>query len=244
MSTAVGQIITHVITIRDNSNVSITDLLEDDFSTLEAYLVTTPATTAIVTLDEIDDGQYALSFVPSASGPWALHYVYNDTPVFREDTLVYEVESTAEIVVITGGGIWTYTGDLTDPTQEVRFNIQDVDGDHPLFTDTEIAYALGAANGRVRRASASLVERLMVRYAQMADTTELDLSVRASQLYEHYRELYLKLTSPFSGENGAVPYAGGISYSDIAGNRANTDRVRSIFDSTSIVNRRDWGGIR
>lgn len=244
MPTAVGQTITNVITIRDEVNDSVLGLLEDDFATLEAYLVSSPATTELVVIDEIDDGQYALSFAPSEAGIWALHYVYDVDPVFIEDTTTYDVASASEIVIVTAGGTWTYTGDLTDPNQEVRFLIQDTDGDHPLFVDTDIAYALGAASGSVRRAAASLVERLMARYAAMADTTELDLSVRASQLYDHYKDLLGTLNNSFSGIGAPVPYAGGISYADIAANEANRDRVRSTFDKRMIWSRRDWGGIQ
>ena len=239
---AVGQTITKVITLRDTLNAPILGLLEDDFATLEAYLVSDSATTALVVIDEIDGGQYALSFEPDEPGTWALHYVYDETPVFLEDTSTYDVTQTAPIVIITSGGTWTYTGDLTDPAQEVRFLIQDTAGDNPLFTDTEVAYALGAAGGATRRAAAALVERLMARYAAMADTTELDLSVRASQLYEHYKDLLVSLNNPFSGPNSVRPYAGGISVTDIAANEANTDRVVSVFRRFPFI--QDRGGIR
>lgn len=244
MTYAIGQTVTAVVSIRDNSNVPIIDLLEDDFVTLEAFLVTMAATTVPVVLEElITDGQYTFSFIPTTSGPWALHYVYDETPVFHEDTIVYEVVDAAEIVVVTAGGTWTYEGNLTDPAQEVRFLIQDTDGDHPMFTDAEVNYALGAAGGVTRRAASSLVERLMARYAGMADTTELDLSVRASQLYEHAKDLLATLNNTFSGLDVVVPYAGGISHADILTNQQNTDRRSGIFDRTSPFRLRDWGGI-
>lgn len=243
MTYAIGQTVTAVISIRDDVNDAVLGLLEDDFATLEAYLVTTPATTAVVTIDELDEGQYTLSFVASTFGPWALHYVYDDTPVFIEDTEVYEVISGAEIVVVTAGGTWTYAGDLTDPAQEVRFLIQDTNGDFPLFTDAEVNYALGASGGNARRAAASLVERLMARYAGMADTTELDLSVRASQLYEHAKDLLASLNNTFSGVGDVMPYAGGISRQDVLTNEQNTDRRRGVFDRTNPFRSTDWGGV-
>lgn len=238
MAYAIGQMITDVITLRDLDSVAITGLEEDDFAVFEAYLVSTPASTELVALNEIDGGQYSIEFTPGVAGPWAFHYVYDVNPVFREDTRVYMVEPSATITVVSAGGTWTYEGDLTDPLQEVRFLIQDTDGSHPLFTDNEVSYALGAATNNVRRAAISLVERLLVRYSQMADTTELDLSVRASQLYENARTLLLQLKS---GGGAAVPYAGGISVNDIQVNLANTDRVVSTFDR----NRRwpEYGGI-
>lgn len=244
MPTAIGQPHTKVITIRDELNVPILGLLEDDFIVLEAYRISSPGTVALVILDEIDGGQYALSCTPTEAGSWAIHYVYDVSPVFREETEVFQVDTTAEIVVITSGGTWTYAGDLTDPSQEVRFLIQDTDGSNPLFVDTEISYALGFAGGSPRGAAVSLVQQLMMRYAAMADTTELDLSVRASQLYDHYKDLLATLTGSLFKGSSVVPYAGGISHGDIRSNQADRDRVAGIFERLPMFSRSDWGGIR
>lgn len=244
MTYAVGQTVVDVITLRDDSNVAITGLLEDDFAVLEAYLATASEEVDLVGLEEIDDGQYTVSFEPSTHGPWALHYVYEGHGVFRENTKVYAIAPTSEIVVVTAGGTWTYSGDLTDPIQEVRFLIQDTDGDYPLFTDTEVSYALGAANGATRRASIVLVERLLARFAGMADTTELDLSIRASQLYDHYKDLLATLRNSFGGSGSIVPYAGGISISDIRGNLSNLDRNTGVFDKRWPYRFHEYGRVR
>ena len=244
MSIIVGQTITDVITIRDPDHIGITGLDAIDFDTLEAFSVTTPATTVDVDLEELNDGQYVPSFAATIFGKWALHYVYIDLPTFQEDTLLYDVVSSAEVTVVTSGGTWTYDGDLTIPANEVRFLIQDTDGSNPLFVDTEIAYALGSMGNHTRKAAASLVERLMARYAGMADTTELDLSVRASQLYDHAKDLLASLNNPFSGVLDVKPYAGGISQADMMTNTQNTDRTPGIFDKGPWIGRNDWGGIR
>jgi hypothetical protein len=230
MTYVIGQTVQKIITIKDDSNVAILGLTFDDFLTLEAFSMNSFATTADVDVEEIDDGQYLLSFDPSTFGNWALHYVYSDLPTFREETFDFPIGSTAEIVVTTSGGTWTYAGDLTDPLQEIRFLIQDTDGDSPMFTDTEVAFAYGTSSSNTRRAAAYLVERLMARYAGMADTTELDLSVRASQLYDHAKDLLASLNNPFSGNVKVKPYAGGISESDILVGESNRDRVVGTFD--------------
>lgn len=244
MSTVVGQTITDVITIRDDLHAAVTGLIEIDFDVLEAFSITTPAQTVLVELEELNDGQYTVSFAPDLQGEWALHYMYEDVGVFQEDTRRYTVATSSEISVVVAGGTWTYSGDLTDPIQEVRFLIQDTDGGFPLFVDTEIAYALGAVSNNSRRAAASLVERLMARYAAMADTTELDLSVRASQLYEHAKDLLTSLNNPFTAASTVKPYAGGISNNDIAVGYANPDRTTAIFDRQATFRQDDWGGIR
>lgn len=233
MDYVIGQTIQDIITLRDTSGVAITGLAEDDFITLEAFLLSSPLTTELVALTEIDDGQYLVEFAPSNFGTWAFHYHYVDLPTDREDTLKYQVKSTAEIVVVTSGGTWTYTGDLSDPMQEVRFLIQDTDGSHPLFVDTEVAYALGIGASNTRRAAVFLVERLLSRYRDMADTTELDLSVRASQLYDHAKDSLARLKNPFINGGSVRPYAGGISKADIQVNEANTDRQVGVFDRTN-----------
>lgn len=240
MTYAIGQLITDVITVRDLSNAPVLGLEEDDFVVFEAYLVSTPASTELVAIEEIDGGQYSIEFNPGLAGVWAFHYVYDVNPVFREETRTYIVDSTAEIVTVSSGGTWTYEGDLEDPIQEVRFLIQDTDASHPEFTDNEISYALGRASDSARRAAIALVERLLVRYSKMADTTELDLSVRASQLYENAQQLLIQLKS---GGVGAIPYAGGISYSDIEANNSSGDRVRGVFDKDYPSRFSRYGGI-
>lgn len=233
MSYVIGQTINDLITIKDPDNVGILGLAEDDFLTLEAFLLTSPATVVLVSLEEIDEGQYVTSFVPTVFGDWALHYIYTDDPTYQEGSKVYSVASTAEISVTTPGGTWTYNGDLSIAANEVRFLIQDTDGAFPLFTDAEVAFALGASGSQSRKAAAYLVERLMARYAAMADTTELDLSVRASQLYDHAKDLLVSLNSSFSGNESVRPYAGGISHADIKIGESNRDRVVGVFDRTN-----------
>ncbi|MGH2360444.1 MAG: hypothetical protein ACRDGM_07870 [bacterium] len=139
---------------------------------------------------------------------------------------------TADIVVVTAGGTWTYEADFALSRDVIRFTIQDTDGSNPLFTDEEVAYALGAAAGNTSAASVFLVNRLLARYAALSDTEDGELAVKAGQLYDHYKSLLATLTNPFeSGASGSVkPYAGGISIADVRTRRADTDRVPSLFD--------------
>lgn len=240
MSYVIGQPIEDVITILDDANAAILGLTEVDFTTLEAFMLNSFVTTAAVTLTEIDDGQYVVSFTPTEFGDWALHYVFSDVPTYIENTKVYTVSSTAEIVVTMAGGTWTYAGDLTDPSQEVRFLIQDTDGSNPLFTDGEVSFALENSGAGTRKAAAYLVQRLMARYSAMADTTELDLSVRASQLYAQAEKLLASLSNPFLGGSSVPPYAGGISQGDILVGTSNRDRQPGIFDRFNPNWRRNY----
>ena len=130
-----------------------------------------------------------------------------------------------------------------DSIAEVRHLIGDTDTDNPQLTDEEIAYELGVAGGTARAAAIGCIKSLKARYATMVDTTELDLSVRASQMYEHFKDLLDTFNNPFASGNSVIPYAGGISYADIDARNANTDRVQGIFARNGSV--RDlYGGRR
>lgn len=237
MSTAIGQTIRDVLTVRDETQAPVLLLTDADFATLEAFSIETPATTAAVALAEIDGGQYAASFIPTTGGAWALHYVYDATPVFREETRRYDVAETADVVVVTAGGTWTYEGDFGSARDRIRFALQDTAGDNPLFTDEEIAYALGAASDDEAAVGVALTRRLVARYAAMADTEDGELKVKASQLYDHYAALLASFTDPFAGGSlsGVAPYAGGISLGDVQGRQANRDRIPGIFERDARV---------
>jgi hypothetical protein len=237
MSTAVGQPIGDVITIRDNANDPILTLIAGDFATLEAYSLTVPATTAVVDLDEIDGGQYATSFEPSTGGVWILHYVYDDTPVFREESRRYEVSASVALNVSFAGGTWTYTDDPENvPLDAVRSAIGDTDSTNPQLSDAQIMYRLGTAADSVRGATMALLLDLAAAYAGAADTSELDLSVKLSQISAGYLRLYdkLKEEGEITALASAVPFAGGISRTDRDNRNANPDRLRPSFD-------RPWG---
>lgn len=125
----------------------------------------------------------------------------------------------------------SYEPDFSDPIQVVRHLIGDVDVTEPMLSDAEIAYDLGAAAGDTTVAAVNCCRRLQARYAAMADTEDGELSVKASQLYDHYKDLAATLANPLSagGSGGAVPYAGGISVADGRARDANTDRVPTLF---------------
>lgn len=235
MSYIVDQPIPTIITIENFLGFGQDGLTAGDFTTIEAFGLGDPDTLVPVTFHELDEGQYILTFNPITEDTWAVHYIYDNGPVHDDKTFTYQVLLTGPTVVNMTGGTWTYSGDLTDPSQEVRFLIQDTDGDYPIFTDSEVGYALGKSSDITRKAAAFLIQRLMARFAAMADTTELDLSVRASQMYDHYKDLLAVINSPFAANASVVPYAGGISHADIAGNLANTDRRAGIFDRNSLV---------
>jgi hypothetical protein len=114
MST-VNTAINDVFVLRDNVNAAITGKVAGDFDTIEAYLISTPATIASVTLTEIGSGEYGIAFTPTVAGSWTAHVVYDSGGVFREFSASYDVESA------TGGdggtpltGLGTSLADLRE----------------------------------------------------------------------------------------------------------------------------------
>ncbi len=96
-----GQVINDSFIVRDNGNVAITGLTSGSFSTVEAYLISNPATTATVTIGEIGSGEYRFTFTPSVPGDWSAHVIYDSPPVYREFAQTYQVDSTG-VVALNG----------------------------------------------------------------------------------------------------------------------------------------------
>ena len=126
----------------------------------------------------------------------------------------------------------SYSDTFSTPLDEVRHLIGDTDDDAPILTDAEIMYELGKAGDVVRTAALGCCRALMARYAGLADTTELDLSVKASQLFDHYQALGNQLIADaaVTSLTHAVPYAGGLSVRDRNARNANTDRRVPFID--------------
>lgn len=227
----IGQPISDVISIRDDAFAPVLGLTAGDFAVLEAYAITAPGTTAVVTLAEINQGQYRATFTPTVAGAWALHSVYSDDPVFIDETRRYEVDATSTVTINATGGTWTYAGDFNVPRDVVRYLLQDTDSTNPLLTDAEIAYELGRANDDAHLAALGGVRRLITRYAGMTDVSELDLSVKASQLFDHYTALEATLLADthLAAIASAVPFAGGVSVADVDTRNANRDRTVPAF---------------
>lgn len=112
----VNQAIVDLILVRDDDNQAVTGLTAGSFDTLEAFLIATPATTAAVTLAELGGGEYRASFVPTAVGAWALHYVYAAASLFdfKEEERRYEVTAGAPTTVLSVGygDAYALTADL------------------------------------------------------------------------------------------------------------------------------------
>ena len=141
--TVVNTAVYDTFVLRDNVNAAITGKTAADFAALEAYLVSTPVTTAVVTLAEIGSGEYSTAFTPTAVGVWTLHVVYDSGGVFREFSATYDVEAAASVAPITPAPVTTGVT-LQNLRRRVGLRLgdttvctADADGDASTFFDTK-----------------------------------------------------------------------------------------------------------
>lgn len=129
---------------------------------------------------------------------------------------------------------WTYSGDPTSSERDaVRFEIPDTDSAAQLFSNEEIAYALGQESG-VWAAAARCCETLARKFASQADLAtgdvKLTYSKQAENLAERAKELRLR------AQGAAVPFAGGISQADKEARAQDEDRVQGAFNRDQFDN--------
>lgn len=131
---------------------------------------------------------------------------------------------------------WTYSGDpASSPNDAVRFWIGDTTESTPQLSDEEIAYLLSLTDGAVLPAAILGCVQLANRYSSQVDfAVEAELRVSLSQRAEAYakRARELQGMTEVPGMPTAVhplPYAGGISRSDMQRQEQDGDRVPPGF---------------
>ena len=118
-----------------------------------------------------------------------------------------------------------------DPILAVRLLIGDVEGSpfYQLFDDTEIQFFLDQNNGNIQ---------LAARMAAIAASFQLagwntrervgDEEIWNSLSTQYLKALQNVIDNPIINlPNGMMPWAGGISWSDVCANNSNPDNVRS-----------------
>lgn len=130
-------------------------------------------------------------------------------------------------------GDWNYHANFDLARDRVRLAIGDTLADDQLVRDQEIAYAI-TTTGSENAAAIMLCEHLAARFARTPDETVTDsagntrtksMSQRASgflKLAAQLRETGAVVTTP-------MPFAGGISQSDMDTRAQDSDRVEPSF---------------
>lgn len=126
---------------------------------------------------------------------------------------------------------FSYSQDPSDSDLDwVRWRVGDTDASNFFQHDAEIEAAIAEAGNKLLGA-ARVAEAIAGKFARNADTELETQSVKKSQRFEHYTKLAAELRRQALTRSGAV-YAGGQSIAERDTDRADTDLVQPMFDSS------------
>ncbi|ATW58224.1 hypothetical protein CNR37_00004 [Pseudomonas phage ventosus] len=133
-----------------------------------------------------------------------------------------------------------YTNDPeNNPVDRIRLNVGDIWDDMEYLTDADYEYFLAAAGGNERRATMDAARAILFKLTRMTRERTGDIEVYGGDWFSNYmKALQLILKDPNISISLAVPYAGGISRSDMQANRCDPDNFR-IGIGMYKIDRRD-----
>lgn len=132
---------------------------------------------------------------------------------------------------------FNYTGNPGDSAKDqTRFLLGDTDRNSPLLQDEEIEWVLGQYNNSPLNASIRCCEAILAKFTRLVDESVGSVRMSYSQRMKAFRALRDELVGRLAVE-GAVPFAGGITYSQMRATASNTNRVRPDFTKQMMVNR-------
>jgi len=122
---------------------------------------------------------------------------------------------------------WSYTGDPNgSELDQVRFEIGDTDSTDQLLQDEEIGFVV-LQESNLKYSAAECCVRIAAKFARQAQKSVGPLSISANQKYDQYIRLGAVLRA--QGGTPPMPFAGGISVSDVNTRRADTDANLGSF---------------
>lgn len=118
-----------------------------------------------------------------------------------------------------------YTGNpATNPIDRVRLNVGDIWPDMEILHDEDYQYFLDKNNGNENRASIDAARAILFALTRMMRERTGDIEVYGSDWFNNYRKaLEMLIKDPNLSLSIAMPYAGGISRSDMCANDSNPD---------------------
>jgi hypothetical protein len=138
-----------------------------------------------------------------------------------------------------------YTGSpSTNAIDRIRLAVGDIWDDIEMLTDADYQYFIDRNDGNENRATMDAIKAILFKLARMTRERTGDIEVYGSEWFSnYYKMLLLLLKDPNASISLAVPYAGGISKTDMFLNDANCDNVvreinlgysqsRRLYDST------------
>jgi hypothetical protein len=124
---------------------------------------------------------------------------------------------------------WSYALALATDKDKVRLLIGDTVAADPQLADEEITFLLAQRNGDLYSAAADACDTLQAKYARQADTSNLSLSVSASQRAEAFATLAATLRVRALTMTGAEMFVGGTTVSGKDALDADSDAVQPNF---------------
>lgn len=125
-----------------------------------------------------------------------------------------------------------YRGDpLNNPTDALRLVTGDIWDDMEYLTDNDYQYYLVRNNGNEKRAGLDAMRAILLKLTRGARERAGDIEVYGSEYFKNYLQaLTMILRNPELTYSLAMPYAGGISKSDMLKNDMNPDSpTRQIY---------------
>lgn len=118
-----------------------------------------------------------------------------------------------------------YTGSpSTSPVDRVRLNVGDIWPDIEFLHDEDYQYFLDKYSGNENRATLDAARALLFTLSRYTRERTGDIEVYGGDIFSNfYKALELMLKDPNAAVSLAVPYAGGISRSDMHANRIDCD---------------------
>jgi hypothetical protein len=121
-----------------------------------------------------------------------------------------------------------YTGDPENNlVDRIRLNVGDVWPDFEMLTDADYQYFLTAAGNNVNRATMDAMRAIMFKLTRMTRERTGDIEVYGQDWFNnYYKALEAIVKDPNLTISIAMPYAGGISVSDMCKNDMNPDNFK------------------
>lgn len=133
-----------------------------------------------------------------------------------------------------------YTGNpLTNPVDELRLKLGDIDPDFPLMEDTEYQYFITKNGADQIQALLSAAQSLLFYISRYTRERTGMIEVYGAEAFQNYLDAYKQLVKNPNGISGLnpIPFYGGISKADIRANRADFDVVNPAFYRGQTNNR-------
>jgi hypothetical protein len=123
--------------------------------------------------------------------------------------------------------------------QDLRYELGDTSVEWPIMSDAEYTYFLDKNSGSLQRAALDAAKSIMLKLSMRSDSVVDIFSIKGSQAAKNYMQalqMYIKNPDLNKIFDNLMPYAGGISKTDMLNNEANLDNNAVIPPSQSSGN--------